>query len=381
MSITSPTIGDAGAAADLEGSPAMLAVPQPDAIIDAGLYGPLVVRAASVRGAGHRYDGTPRQDDFCLGAGGQNNEWFVVAVADGVSAGPSSHVASRAAVRFGVKLVTDRLAQMSPSDLDWNDIVGSVAGFVLAQARNETGNQQLTARDAARVMATTIVFAVVPVYPIQSGMRRCTVVPIGDTSGWVLRAGGRWASVTDIKNADNAVAVSATAALPLLPSTGMVPLSVDLGPGDALFVLTDGVGDPLGDGTGEVGAALARAWARPPDRYQFAAQVDFRRRSHTDDRTVVAIWPDQLPVEPTVDALATPAPAPAPAALPTVTPSFVSPGAAPATTPESAQGDESTGTADAGSTGAADAGSTDSPASPGGPWEPKPWEPRPWTPT
>lgn len=293
MTLQPVAIGDAGTAAEIEGPPAMLAVPQPDAMIDAGLYGPLVVRAACVRGAGHRYDGTPRQDDFCLGVGGASNEWFLAVVADGVSSGPSSHVASRAAVRFGVKLLTERLASVGPEAIDWDEIVGSVAGFVLSQARSQAGDQGLDARSAARIMATTIAFAIIPVHAMSDGVRRCTVLPVGDTSVWALSATGSWRSVTAVKNEGAAVAGSATLALPLLPGGSLVAMTAELRAGDALFVMTDGVGDPLGDGSGEVGHALARLWATPPDRYAFAAQVDFRRRSHTDDRTVVGIWPDQ----------------------------------------------------------------------------------------
>ena len=283
-------IGDAGTAGEVEGPPAMLAVPQPDTMIDAGEYGPLIVRAASVRGVGHRYDGTPRQDDFCLGVGGASNEWFVVAVADGVSSGPTSHVASRAAVRFVIKLLNSKLASSAPSALDWNEVIGGVAGFVLAQARNESRDPHLDAGAAAKLMATTIVIAVVPVYPNSAGVRSCAVLAVGDTSAWVLGANGQWRSETAIKNDGAAVASSATAALPLLPPGDFSPISVELGPGEVLFVMTDGVGDPLGDGKGEVGRSLARAWSDPPDRYTFASQVDFRRRSHTDDRTVVGIW-------------------------------------------------------------------------------------------
>jgi hypothetical protein len=137
------------------------------------------------------------------------------------------------------------------------------------------------------------------------------VLPIGDTSVWVLRADGTWESVTAVKNAGEAVASSAVFALPLLPADTLVPLATTLGPGDALFVVTDGIGDPLGSGAGDVGDALRRIWASPPNRYEFAAQVDFGRRSHTDDRTVVGIWPDQpTDEEPLPSSLTSAAPQP-----------------------------------------------------------------------
>jgi len=283
-------VGEPGSAAQVEGLPAMLLAQQPDAMIDAGEVGALTVRAASVRGAGHRYDGTPRQDDFCLGTAGARNELLVAVVADGVSAGPRSHLAARVVVRLGVQLVAQAIANGPVSTIDWDALVGSIAGHVLLQARKDRGNDQLDAREAAKVMASTAAFAIVPVERDPNGVRTCTVVPIGDTSVWVLRGGQQWESVTPIKNEGAAVASSAVFALPLLPSTPIVALTAVLLPGDALFVVTDGVGDPLGEGSGDVGRALAATWATPPNRYEFAAQVDFARRSHTDDRTAVGIW-------------------------------------------------------------------------------------------
>jgi hypothetical protein len=286
-------IGEPGEAARLEGTPAMVLMQQPDAMLDAGQLGPVTVRAASVRGAGHRYDGTARQDDFCLGTAGPDDGWLVAVVADGVSAGPRSHIAARVAVRLGVQLVSGCLEDGPPSSIAWDELVGTIAGHVLLQARKEGGDPEMDAHAASKTMATTLAIVILPLAPDGDGRRACTVLPIGDTSVWILRAGSGWESVTAIKNDGEAVASSAVFALPLLPADALVPIPATLEPGDALFVVTDGVGDPLGDGDGEVGRALAKAWAEPPNRYEFAAQVDFGRRSHTDDRTVIGLWPDR----------------------------------------------------------------------------------------
>jgi hypothetical protein len=57
----------------------------------------------------------------------------------------------------------------------------------------------------------------------------------------------------------------------------------------ALFLMSDGVGNPLA-WAADVQAALADRWATPPDPYTFGSQVDFARRTHVDDRTVVGLW-------------------------------------------------------------------------------------------
>ncbi len=377
--VASYSIGEPGSAARVEGTPAMLVGQQPDAMLDAGQVGALTIRAGSVRGAGHRYDGTPRQDDFCFGTAGPADEWLVAVVADGVSAGVRSHIAARVAVRLGVQLVGEALEAGPPETIAWDPLVGTIAGHVLLQARKDQGDESLDAGAASRIMATTAAFVILPVDADADGSRVATVLPIGDTSVWVLRASGSWDSVTPIKNEGEAIASSAVFALPLLPSSSLMASTTRLDPGDAIFVVTDGIGDPLGDGTGEVGQALARVWASPPNRYEFLAQVDFGRRSHTDDRTVVAVWPDQVDdreappsggsaTEPGPDAVQlapapAPAPAPASASAPTLLPDGGGAGApdpdpwAPVPPlPEPDLGTEPSG------------------------WEPTPWEPTPWNP-
>ena len=59
--------------------------------------------------------------------------------------------------------------------------------------------------------------------------------------------------------------------------------------GGALFVMSDGVANPL-QWSHDVAETLAGWWALPPDPLVFAAQVGFARRGHMDDRTVVGIW-------------------------------------------------------------------------------------------
>ena len=382
-------IGEPGAAARLEGLPAMLFAQQPDTAIDAGVVGALTIRGASVRGVGHRYDGTCRQDDFCLGTAGRDGEYLVAVVADGVSAGPKSHIAARVAVRLGVQLLTEALALGDPDTIIWDQLVGTIAGHVLLQARKESGDQTLDAGDAARLMATTAAFVIVPTDADVAGERACIVLPIGDTSVWILRADGSWEPITLVKNAGEAVASSAVFALPLLPADTLVPLGATLQPGDALFVVTDGIGDPLGSGDGDVGAALSRIWSAPPNRYEFAAQVDFGRRSHTDDRTVVGVWPDQpsdeeplpssmtsaTPVPPVVDL----APPPAPAAP-------VAPTAEPAGAADPREPVEVVEVVEVEVVEVIEAGPAPAPpAAPADPdlglpaWEPLPWEPPSWS--
>ena len=86
---------------------------------------------------------------------------------------------------------------------------------------------------------------------------------------------------------DGAVSTPLPALPPILPR----PASVTLEPGHVLLVGTDGFGDPLGTGRGEVGMAFAGELREPPGTLRFASLLDFSRETYDDDRTLVALWP------------------------------------------------------------------------------------------
>jgi hypothetical protein len=259
-----------------------------------GQAGELHLLAASVRGLSHLYYGKVRQDSFGHLVT-KDNRWLVAAVADGVSAGPHSHVAAEIVSRVGCRLLVAQLEERAAADLDWRAVLEGVAAEIVGHARRRLELVDPTLLDVAGQLAATALFAVVGVEPTEEGDRPVHVMSLGDTSAWVLRPGttSAWNSLQAVKNSDSVIASSATMALPGVPVELAPPVTAGLRPGEALVLMSDGVGDPLGGGTGEVGEYLVDAWREPPDPFTFIAQVGFRRRSYDDDRTVLAIWPVQ----------------------------------------------------------------------------------------
>lgn len=293
-------IGDPGRAA-------VTVVPRPDCrfpfhndiVADVARFsgpdgGELHLLAASVRGLSHLYYGKVRQDSFGHLVT-EDGRWLVAAVADGVSAGQHSHVAAEIVSQVGCRLLVAQLAECPPEELDWRAVLDGVADEIVEHARGRLAPVDATLLDIARELAATALFAVVPVAPAESGARTVHVMSLGDTSAWVLRPGAAavWDSLQAVKNRGSVLASSTTMALPGVPAEPAPPVTTTLGPGETLVLMSDGVGDPLGGGTGEVGEYLAGVWREPPDPFTFIAQVGFRRRSYDDDRTVLAIWPVQ----------------------------------------------------------------------------------------
>ncbi|RUP27140.1 MAG: hypothetical protein EKK51_27925 [Mycolicibacterium sp.] len=267
------TIGDPGRAADEVGAGAAGLQPgRSDIVADAADALGLTIRAASVRGVLHRHYGTPRQDSYSM-SWQPDSETLLVVACDGVGSLEMSHEAA--------DHVADRLADVvhrdGSGDLDWTSAFTALSDELTELAA--TRGQMATTVVAARVVAA-------------GGRFRAEIAWVGDSAAYLLRpegwevVGGTVKTVDD----DGGPLVSTTRALPgreVEVSTNIVEFDWDA----ALFLMTDGVADPLGAGAGEVGETLAAWWATPPDPFTFAAQVGFARRSFDDDRTVVGVWP------------------------------------------------------------------------------------------
>ncbi|MEV6635085.1 protein phosphatase 2C domain-containing protein [Actinoplanes sp. NPDC051470] len=250
----------------------------------------LHVRAASVRGLGHRYAGTVRQDDYAFRRT-PSGRFLVAAVADGVSNSELSHKAASLITRQGCELLAGMLDTTPADRLDWPGLIEELSRriCIVAQPFMDVPDGAAVAyREVAATMAATALFGVVDLQPVDGGLP-AHVFAIGDSPAWVLRDGRVWKSLHDIKNSGDGPASSITRALPGR-RRDEVPQEALLRPGDVLVLMSDGIADPLQDGSGPVGRFLAESWRTPPAPLAFAGQVDFARRSHDDDRTAVAIW-------------------------------------------------------------------------------------------
>lgn len=258
----------------------------------------LELRAASVRGLSHRFAGTVRQDSYAYRCT-RDGRYLVAAVSDGVSNSKLSHYAANLITQRGCDELAKLLEQQSPDQLAWVDLVHSLADQVVQLGRELLGDRTREASELTRVevaghLAATALFAVIAVRP-GHGEIPVHLFAIGDSAAWVLRGGMTWEPQQTLKNEGNTIASSRVKAIPLLPAELDPPVATTLRPADVLVMMTDGIGDPLGDGSGSVGRFLAEVWTRPPAPLGFAAHVDFARRTHDDDRTALAIWPERGP--------------------------------------------------------------------------------------
>ncbi|GII62310.1 hypothetical protein Skr01_23950 [Sphaerisporangium krabiense] len=279
------SIGDPGRAG-LElpaGRPGAL-VGQSDIEVSAATLPGVLIRAATIRGLLHRAGDEPRQDAFAIarhetGAGA----WAVAVVCDGVGALGRSDEAATLAGR--------RLAELGAAGVPWPEafaVVNEELHAYAEQVRAAGGGD--ASRDG---MATTAV--ALSVHRDGPGWAG-EVAWVGDSSLWHLDAAGRWTDLTDTREPgqegdEDEGPFHSTKVRPMPSSGGSCATRAVRVSGGALFVMSDGIANPL-DWCEDVRETLAKWWARPPDPFTFAAQAAFARKTHVDDRTVVALWPD-----------------------------------------------------------------------------------------
>jgi hypothetical protein len=260
----------------------------PDAVCDSYAFDASQLRAASVRGRGHRRSNTPRQDSYSIGDDGTSRV-IVLAVADGVGAEALSH---RAAQRASATAVAESLRQLTDDpegQVGWGSVFSAASDAIHAESRlplDPLGDEVRRGNWSGVAMSTTLTVAI---------CRRATqgwhyaIGWVGDSPAWIINP-PNWRLATGTKNTDSAGMID-NAAKALPRSTDEFQQAVGhLAVGDILAVMTDGVGDPIGQGDGLVAQRLGSWWRQPPDQFTFAAQVDFARQTFTDDRTCVALW-------------------------------------------------------------------------------------------
>jgi hypothetical protein len=200
-----------------------------------------------------------------------------------VSSTPLGHIGATAACRAAITAVLSALDAGRP--VDWARVIEHAAWQVVQQAGLALG---LAAPDAGRAeqqMASTLITGLVRPGPGAAGAE---LIRVGDGGAWVLRTGHYHRLFAPVA-ADPAVVVTAVTALPRVPE--VVASDAVLAAGEVLLVATDGISDPLGDGSGSVGAYLAERLAGPRPPVEFARDADFSRETFDDDRTLLAIWP------------------------------------------------------------------------------------------
>lgn len=268
----------------------------PAVLLDGAEVGRLTVRAASMRGDSHNWEGTCRQDAMTLARiGPPEAEMLLLAVADGVGSAKYSHIGSYRATRQAA-VHLDREAQNLYTALCDRDEpeLRAIANKAVAGAVGDLRlGWQRTARDEERPYAeqdyaTTLHVLLVPT---DARIRQRVVFGVGDGGLFALRDGS-WEHGNAV---GDGVLDTRTEALPHAYSSVKASL-LDTQPGDVLLLGTDGITNPLTQKDPEFARHLAAAWSGPevPSLSDFLWQAQTRAKSYDDDRTVICVWEGEV---------------------------------------------------------------------------------------
>lgn len=284
-------IGDPGRAyaQTKNGTPFKTATPS-DTECDAFDVAGWSIRAASVRGLAHRQFSEPRQDSYAIRYS-PDADRVVMVVCDGVGSAKQSHEASRLAAD---SLAAAVLATTPMDETEWIEVFYQASDAIVDLARTYRPDEIDSAADARRLMATT---ASVVVLDGLGGPAPWSGVSasVGDSTAWRVSSSVEavfdiWNQIAALQSDDGEVASTATSSLPLTDAASIKLEILEVGASELVVVCSDGVSDPFVAGKGQVPLTLGAQWVTPPTAINFAAHVGYGRRTHTDDRTCVALW-------------------------------------------------------------------------------------------
>ncbi|GGQ00056.1 hypothetical protein GCM10010233_15820 [Streptomyces pseudogriseolus] len=251
----------------------------PAVLLDGAEVGRLTVRATSVRGDSHNWEGSCRQDAMTVTrVGPPEAELLLLAVADGVGSATYSHIGSYRVTRQAA-LHLDREAENIHAALIAHDEgeLRAIANKAIAGAVGELRIGQ----DHATTLHVLLI-------PTDARIRERVLFSVGDGGLYVLRE-SRWESASPVD--DGNLLDTRTEALPHAYRSVKAKL-LHSTPGEVLLLGTDGITNPLTQRNPEFAQYLAHAWGGPevPSLSDFLWQAQTRAKSYDDDRTVICVW-------------------------------------------------------------------------------------------
>jgi serine/threonine protein phosphatase PrpC len=266
----------------------------PDSLLDGAQYPGIVIRAASLRGDVHRYNGETRQDSIGLwslkapAVADQEQPLILACVADGVGSYPLSHIGSAEACWLLRQHVTAHLDMLlSPSAPAQAQACRQVISEVASGLRVLAAKNRLEPKQVSTTLAAALI---IPTRKGQGAAAHALLFGVGDSTGFLLRE-GRWTAIPEQADDEGDVISTGTNALPTRPETCQIASST-LYIGDMLMLCTDGLAKPF-EGNESVRDRLAEWWGgHPPGLPEFYWQLSFRAQTYVDDRSVVCAWFD-----------------------------------------------------------------------------------------
>lgn len=274
-----------------------------DVRADVGTHGPLAIGAVSIRGNKHRLQGVPNQDAFAIGlqrhdadaAEPRSDEFAVLVVSDGMGSAEYSHFSARLVAHHMAAMLREFGGRQSLATLAaklqefQRPLLDELTRRVTSYRKDEFQAPPLgeVPTDLTQLQCT-VSFAVIPKLADATGRRTVLLGFVGDSPAFILR-GGHWLPIEPAKTGEGLWSSSTEG---VLGAESMLITEVELVPGDALVVTSDGVGNFLtfNGAPTALGSDVGQRWGSPVGLHELIRDVSFELQSADDDRTVMVLW-------------------------------------------------------------------------------------------
>lgn len=262
-----------------------------DNVSDALQLGSSLLLAASSKGSLHQSGTSPRQDSYAYGVFEQGEEkWIILAISDGVSASPYSHILAEYLTFSSVKelklqLKTTNTFEIQDFAIKINEMANDFCKKQLVKQNQHFDVEKYSAQMGANYFGTTLECAVIHLEKDKSSVTHFTIS--GDGGAYIFNKSLAINVVKSGKTRGEDIVSNAVSPLPLDSINEINITKVDLEEGDIFFITTDGLADFIGNGNSNLGNFLLKKLIDVKDSVEFLKIINVSMFQLDDDKTAI----------------------------------------------------------------------------------------------
>lgn len=262
-----------------------------DNVSDALQIGRSLLLAASSKGSLHQAGESPRQDSYSYGVYEENGEkWIILAISDGVSSSPYSHILAEYLTFSGVKelkLQLEAYGEVYVQDFAHkiNQMANNFCRKQLVRFNQQFDESKYVAHLGANFFGATLECAVIHIIQDKQTVKQFTIS--GDGGAYIFKSSSKIDIIKSGKIRGEGIVSNAVSPLPLGDIDDVNIEEVRLEKGDVFFMATDGLSDFIGSGNSSLGKFLLEKIVEAKDAVEFLKIINVAMFQLDDDKTAV----------------------------------------------------------------------------------------------
>ncbi|HEM2780555.1 TPA: protein phosphatase 2C domain-containing protein [Streptococcus suis] len=262
-----------------------------DNVSDALQIGRSLLLAASSKGSLHQAGESPRQDSYSYGVYEENGEkWIILAISDGVSSSPYSHILAEYLTFSSVKelkLQLEAYGEVYVQDFAHkiNQMANNFCRKQLVRFNQQFDESKYVAHLGANFFGATLECAVIHIIQDKQTVKQFTIS--GDGGAYIFKSSSKIDIIKSGKIRGEGIVSNAVSPLPLGDIDDVNIEEVRLEKGDIFFMATDGLSDFIGSGNSSLGKFLLEKIVEAKDAVEFLKIINVAMFQLDDDKTAV----------------------------------------------------------------------------------------------